>query len=152
MPKKLKTMKNILLFCLMIFTLKVNSQSFNEYEVPKINSFGLNLNELDLSNQKVNNDLKSILKKEQQRKSNKSTSIVLAALSVLTTTTGIIIVSKPKTVNEMDYLNEAGAYENLIGGFFIAAGVIEAGISIPLFFTSNKRKKERDKLIELYKE
>ncbi len=145
-------MKNILLIFLMIYSIKINSQNFNDFEVQKINSFDININRLDLSNQKINIDLKSILVKEQQRKSNKTTSIILASLSVITTTIGIITVSKPKTINEMDYLNEAGAYENLIGGFFIAAGVIEAGISIPLFFTSNKRKKERDKLIELYKE
>ena len=38
-----------------------------------------------------------------------------------------------------------------IGTMFVVAGAIELGISIPLFISSKKRKKERDKLIEYYK-
>jgi hypothetical protein len=33
---------------------------------------------------------------------------------------------------------------------FIAAGIVQLGVSA-LFVSSNKRKKDRDKLIELYK-
>ena len=44
-------------------------------------------------------------------------------------------------------MNEAGAYQAVMGGFITAIGVIEIGVSIPLFISSKKRFKERNKLI-----
>ena len=38
-----------------------------------------------------------------------------------------------------------------IGMMFVAGGIVSGGISVPLFISSSKRKKERNKLIELYK-
>tara|TARA_R110000868_G_scaffold16056_6_gene72605 strand:- start:94623 stop:94826 length:204 start_codon:yes stop_codon:yes gene_type:complete len=61
----------------------------------------------------------------------------------LTTAFGVMVISGSK--NDQEGVGES------IGSMFVAMGVIELGVSIPLFIASNKRKNERDRLIEIYK-
>ena len=39
-----------------------------------------------------------------------------------------------------------------IGEMFVAGGITSAGISVPLFISTSKRKKERNELIKKYNE
>jgi len=139
-------MKNILLIFLILISFKNYSQNFKEKELKKIESFGINLTEFDFNEKKVINDWNLILKKEKKRKKNKTIGIVLTSLSALTTAFGIYVISN--TRNE----GEGESFGDVIGGMAIAVGVIEGGISIPLYISSSKRRKERNKLIKLYNE
>jgi len=139
-------MKNILLIFLILISFKNYSQNFKEKELKKIESFGINLTEFDFNEKKVINDWNLILKKEKKRKKNKTIGIVLTSLSALTTAFGIYVISN--TQNE----GEGESFGDVIGGMAIAVGVIEGGISIPLYISSSKRRKERNKLIKLYNE
>jgi len=63
-------------------------------------------------------------------------------LGLLTTTGGILMLSKKKR-NPNNYTGMGEAYQDLIGGFFTAIGVIEVGVSIPLFVSSKKISKKK---------
>ncbi|WP_369049372.1 hypothetical protein [Tenacibaculum sp. UWU-22] len=119
------------------------SQTFKNYELKRLSSFEINFNSINLNNSTDYFNLKTILGKDKKRRTNKTVGIVLTSLSALTTTLGIMVISGSKNAQE-------GVGES-IGMMFVATGVIELGISIPLFISSNKRKKERNKLIEYYK-
>ena len=135
-------MKNILLIFLILISFKNYSQNFKEKELKKIESFGINLTEFDHNEKRVINDWNLILEKEKRRKNNKTVGIILTSLSVLSTTFGAKILSESK--------NDEEGVGQFIGSMFVAGGIINAGISVPLFISSSKRKKERNKLIELY--
>ncbi|MDT0644972.1 hypothetical protein RM553_19220 [Zunongwangia sp. F363] len=67
-------------------------------------------------------------------------------MSVLSIGTGIGIIANP-----IESTGEENAYRNLMGGFILASGAIEGGIGIPLLFVSKRKKRERDLLLEKYK-
>ena len=119
------------------------SQTFKDYEFKRLNSFEINLNSIDLNNSTDYLNLKTILEKDKKRRTNKTVGIILTSLSALTTTFGIMVISNSK--NDQEGVGQS------IGTMFVVAGAIELGISIPLFISSKKRKKERNKLIEYYK-
>ena len=81
--------------------------------------------------------------KDRKRKITKTTAIIFTSLSILSTTFGAKLITDNKN-------SEEGVGQS-IGTIFIAGGVASAGISIHLFNFTSKRKKERNKLIELYK-
>ena len=93
----------------------------------------------------MQNDLNKILILEKKRRKNKRTGIILTSLSVLTTAYGIIALSYDKSND-----GTGRAIQETIGGISLGLGVVSAGISIPIFKSSKKRKNERDKLIEKF--
>ncbi len=128
----------------LIFTSNIcSTQTFNQKENKRLDSFGINMNNIDLYNQSNYLNLETILLKDKKRRTNKTFGIVLTSLSALTTTFGAIVFA-----NSRD--DEEGVAQS-IGTMFVAIGAIELGISIPLFISSSKRKNERNKIIENYK-
>ena len=119
------------------------SQNLNDKELKKIESFGVILTNYNLNENRVNNDWNLILDKDRTRKKNKTAGIIISSLSILSTAFGAKLISVNKD-------SEEGVGQS-IGTIFIAGGVASAGISIHLFNFTSKRKKERNKLIELYK-
>jgi hypothetical protein len=105
--------------------------------------FEINTDSIALKNSLNYLNFKTILVNEQKRKTNKTLAIALTSLSALTMTYGAKIISSSR--NDKEGLGQT------IGTMFIAAGIVQLGVSVPLFVSSNKRKKDRDKLIELYK-
>jgi hypothetical protein len=132
----------ITLIVLLIFN-NCFSQTFKNYEIKRLKTFEINTESIELNNSVNYLDLKAILEKEQKRKTNKTLAIVLTSLSALTMTYGAKIITSSKDDQE--------GLGGSIGIMIMTAGVVELGVSIPLFISSNKRKKERDNLIELYK-
>ena len=129
---------------LSFFTVILQGQDLKPKQIQKIERFGIEYNRLE--NKNNGNDFLEILKKERQRKTNKTIGYVFSSLGLLTTTGGILILSNIKS-NPNNDMDESGAYQALIGGFITAIGVIEIGVSIPLFISSKKRNKERNQLI-----
>lgn len=129
---------------LSFFTVILQGQELKPKQIQKIERFGIEYNRLE--NKNNGNDFLEILKKERQRKTNKTIGYVFSSLGLLTTTGGILILSNIKS-NPNNDMDESGAYQALIGGFITAIGVIEIGVSIPLFISSKKRNKERNQLI-----
>lgn len=137
-------MKNTLITLTILLTCTVCfSQNLKNCEIKRLNSFEINLNSIDLNNSTDYLNLKTILEKDKKRRTNKAVGIVLTSLSALTTTFGIMVIS--------GYKNDQEGVGQSIGTMFVVAGAIELGVSIPLFISSKKKKKERNKLIEYYK-
>lgn len=132
----------IILTALLLFT-NCFSQEFKNYELKRLKSFGLNTKPNELSNSINYLNLDTILEKDKERRTKKTLGIVFTSLSALTTAFGVMVISGSK--NDQEGVGES------IGSMFVAMGVIELGVSIPLFISSNKRKNERDRLIEIYK-
>lgn len=137
-------MKKIILITLLFVSFKNYSQILNEKDLNKIESFGIILTNYNLNEKQVINDWNLIINKDRKRKITKTTAIIFTSLSILSTTFGAKIISNNKD-------SEEGLGQS-IGTMFVVGGITSAGISIPLFISSSKRKNERDKLIELYKE
>lgn len=137
----MKTLTNLLV--IFIFSKGV-SQNFKPYEIKKLNSFGLEYKSSSQLNESYILDFNSILIKDRKIRTNRTVGIVLTSLGALSLSSGILILAN-KSKN-----GEGRAIQETVGGMFIGAGVINFGISIPLFNASRKRIKERDKLIEKY--
>ncbi len=136
-------MKYILLILLILVSFENYSQILKEKELNKIATFGIELTNYNLNEKRVINDWNLIIDKDRKRKITKTTAIIFTSLSILSTTFGAKLISDNKN-------SEEGVGQS-IGTIFIAGGVASAGISIHLFNFTSKRKKERNKLIELYK-
>ena len=135
--------KTLITLTILLLSTICFSQTFKKYELKRLNSFEINLNSIDLNDSTDYLNLKAILEKDKKRRTNKTAGIILTSLSALTTTFGIMVISRSK--NDQEGVGQS------IGTMFVVAGAIELGVSIPLFISSKKRKKERDKLIEYYK-
>jgi hypothetical protein len=132
----------IILTALLLFT-NCFSQEFKNYELKRLESFGLNAKPNEPSNLINYLNFDAILEKDKERRTKKTLGIVFTSLSALTTAFGVMVISGSK--NDQEGVGES------IGSMFVGIGVIELGVSIPLFLSSNKRKNERDRLIEIYK-
>lgn len=131
---------NLFLLLLILLSLNVNSQEFKDSEITKIENFGIEFKNLNKADSNIQKDLNSILVLDKKRKRRKTAVIILGSLSAVTTTIGIIQVAKNGDDPNDSGRNEAGVYENLIGSLLTAVGTIEAGIAIPLFISSKKKK------------
>lgn len=134
--------KMLPIFLFLIFHI-CSAQTFKQKDIKRLNSFEININNIDLNDQRNYLNLETILEKERKRRTNKAFGIVLTSISALTATFGTLVF-----VNSKD--DEEGVGQS-IGTMFIAIGAIELGISIPLFVSASKRKKERNELILNYK-
>jgi len=76
----------------------------------------------------------------------------LATLSVLSITGGILILTQDDNQDTNRDYDKASAYREFIGGFLFATGVLEGGISIPIFVSSKKKRRSRNKKIKIYNE
>ena len=62
-------------------------------------------------------------------------------------TGGILILSQDGDCNDTHICENTGQVN--VGGSLTALGTFEIGISFPLFFSSFKKKKKRDKMIKV---
>lgn len=104
-------------------------------------SFGIDYEQIIGDNASYSDELRLILEKDRMYNKNKTVGFALGGLGILTAAGGILIISER---------DGNGLSRAIVGGGIIALGAIEMGVSIPLFSSSNKRKKERDKLISRF--
>ena len=137
-------MKNILLIFLILIAFKNYSQILTKKKITKIENFGIKVTNYNLNEQQVITDWNLIIDKDRKRKKTKVVAIIFSTLSILSTTMGVRIISENKNAEE--------GIGQSIGMMFVAGGIASAGISVPLFISSSKRKKERNELIKIYNE
>lgn len=132
-------MKNTVLIIFLFFSFFNGiSQEFSEKEIVKLNKLNITTNNLDLSDVAVKDNLNKILKLDRKRKTNKTVGIILTSASVTSFILGGALLKKDNGLTD------------ILGGVMIAGGAVSGGISIPFWTASKKRKKERDKLIEIF--
>ena len=137
-------MKNILLIFLILIAFKNYLQILTKKKITKIENFGIKVTNYNLNEQQVITDWNLIIDKDRKRKKTKVVAIIFSTLSILSTTMGVRIISENKNAEE--------GIGQSIGMMFVAGGIASAGISVPLFISSSKRKKERNELIKIYNE
>jgi len=131
-------MKPIILSLFLVTVVAVNSQEISNIDLQKLEDLQLSTQKLDLSDLTVQKDLNQILFLDKKRKTNKTLSLVFSSAAAISVVTGSILLSKENTTSDV------------VGGIFMSGVLIYGGISIPFWVASKKRKKERDKLLELY--
>jgi len=142
MTPELKT-KAITLMIFLFSFFYGNSQSLSDKNIFKLNELNIKTENLNLNDLNIQNDLNKILILDKKRKRNKRTGIILTSLSILATAYGIVALTYDKADD-----GTGRAIQETIGGISLGLGVVNAGISIPIFKSSKKKKIERDKLIE----
>ena len=129
---------NLILLLLFFLVNTMYSQNLNEKEIYKLKKLNINTEKVDLTDLNLQLNLKNILILDRKRKTNKTVAIVYTSISAASLLLGGVLVSKNNGLAD------------LFGGIMITSGVVYGGISIPFWIASNKRKKERDKLINLF--
>ncbi len=129
---------NLILLLLFFLVNTMYSQNLNEKEIYKLKKLNINTEKVDLTDLNLQLNLKNILNLDRKRKTNKTVAIVYTSISAASLLLGGVLVSKNNGLAD------------LFGGIMITSGVVYGGISIPFWIASNKRKKERDKLINLF--
>lgn len=137
----MKTLACLLAIC--IFS-NCFSQDFKKHEIKRLHSFGIQLEPYKQMNEHYAFDLSTILKKERKRRTNKTVGIILTTIGTLSTSFGVLILSN-RSEN-----GEGRAIQETVGGMFVGAGIVSGGVSIPLFISAKKKRKERDRLIKKY--
>lgn len=136
----------------LLISISIYGQHFTNRQTQKIEYFDIKINELNLENQQIIDDLNYILQTDKKSKRKKVVGKVLATLSVLSITGGILILTQDDNQDTNRNYDEASAYREFIGGFLFATGVLESGISIPVFVSSKKKRRSRNKKIKIYNE
>ncbi|MFY0629601.1 MAG: hypothetical protein JXR05_04415 [Flavobacteriaceae bacterium] len=139
-------MRKIVCFLIFLLSYSVNAQTLSEKKIDKLNGLSINTDRLNLNDITIQKSLNEILKLDRKRKTNKTLGIVFTSISAIGIITGLLMVSSGNT------LEGGHDFATPIGGIMIAGGVAYGGISIPFWISSNKRKKERDKLMKLFDE
>ena len=114
------------------------SQNLNEKEIYKLKKLNINTEKVDLTDLNLQLNLKNILNLDRKRKTNKTVAIVYTSISAGSLLLGGVLLSK------------YNGLADIFGGVMITGGVVSGGISIPFWVASNKRKKERDRFIDLF--
>lgn len=141
----MKKRKFTLLVVIGLISLQISAQELKQRELNKISKLGINTGDLNIYDEQLTQDFRDILRANRKRKSNKTVGIILTSLSAISLGLATAVLATP-----VESEGHESAYRGLIGTFFIATGVIEGGIGIPLIFVSKKRKRERDLLIQKY--
>ena len=134
-------LKAFLLFSL--FSMHVlHSQNLTDKDLYKLKGLNINTKKTDLNDYNVRLNLNKILDLDYRRKTNKTFAITFSTLSAASLLLGGALISQKKK----------GILGDIFGGLFITLGVIKAGVSIPFWVSFGKRKKERDRLINSFKD
>ena len=99
------------------------------------------MEKISTPNNTYTGQLEQIIEKERKRRRKKTTGIILSSVGAITSAYGLIILSQ-----ESD--RKSKAIKETAGGILLGAGIMAGGISIPIFTSAKKKRKERDLLIK----
>lgn len=136
--------KFIIIILVFFMQTSLLGQELTGTDKEKLKGFGIDYEQLlnDRPSSSYGNELRKMLEKDHKQKNNKTVGIVLGGLGLLTTVGGVLIRTGGDGQN--------GLSRTIMGSGIAVLGVIEMGVSISLFSSSKKRKRERDKIIEKY--
>lgn len=132
--------KPILCVVFTIFLSISYGQALEKRQIEKIQGFGIDYQSNIQKDPNIDMDFLSILETDRKRKKNKTFGIILSGVGLLTTAYGTTAFTS----------EQVNPYSVIVGGVITGIGLVEMGVSIPLFQSSKKRKKERDKIIGTY--
>ncbi len=132
--------KFILCLVLISFSTFSLGQSLEPKQIEKIHDFGISYQSSLQKDLQIDTDLLNIIALDRKRKKNKTFGIILSGVGLLTTAFGTTAFTS----------EQVNPYSIIVGGVIAGVGLVEMGVSTPLFKSSKKRKRERDKLIEKY--
>jgi len=133
----------ILLIFLTGGILSITAQELNNQKIEKIRSLEIDVQKLNLLDVGIQKEMHQILHFERKRKGNKTMAIVFTSISALSLILGASISASNSKSNSF--------VGDVFGDLAIGAGFVYGGLSVPFWVLSNKRKKQRDQLIENYK-
>ena len=133
-------MKKIALILLLFSFFNGQSQTLSEKKILKLNKLNLEVENLNLNDINIQKNLNEILKLNRKTKINRTLAIYYRISALTGIIYGGLITYGPQH-----------PIRELIGGLYIASGVLCAGVSIPLWKASKKRKKERNELIKTFR-
>lgn len=113
------------------------SQKYPEERLELLKELKVEIENINLKDDKIQLKLNEILSLDNKRKTNQTLAIITTTASILSFVAGGTLLA-----NE-----EKNFFTDLYGGFFITGGVIYGSISVPFWIYNNKRRKERDELI-----
>ncbi|MDT0650211.1 hypothetical protein [Autumnicola edwardsiae] len=140
-------MKIILSALIILISFQISGQELNKRQLSKISKFGIDTSNFNNDEHQINEDFRNILKAERRRKSNKVVGIVLTSLAAISIGLGVATFATP-----VESEGHESAFRGIIGSFLVGTGAIEGGIGIPLLFVSRRKKRQRNLLIEKYKD
>ncbi|MFN3138525.1 MAG: hypothetical protein ACE37L_12615 [Allomuricauda sp.] len=142
-------MKNKIVFTATVLFLGLahsGAQDFSPKQQQRLEEWGLNHTYLLAQSEANERQLLDILDENRKRKNNLVMGAGFAGLGLLFLTTGSIIFNQDSDCNDTRVCENTG--QVIVGGGLMALGTFEVGVSLPLFLSSIKRKKKRDKMVQ----
>ncbi|MER3375593.1 MAG: hypothetical protein RIM83_13225 [Allomuricauda sp.] len=123
----------------------INAQDYSPKQQQRMDYLGLDYNYLIEQSEANEKQLREILDMDRKRKNNLIMGASFAGLGLLFLTTGASILGQDSDCNDTQLCENPG--QVIVGGGLMMLGTIEVGVSLPLFISSLKRKKLRNKMI-----
>lgn len=138
-------MKNIIFLTLgIVCSIQLKAQDFSPKQQQRLDYLGLDYNYLIQQSEANEQELQKILDMDRKRKNNLIMGTGFAGLGLLMFTGGNLIFNRT-TCTDDELCEDLGAI--VVGGGLMILGTFEVGVSLPLFISSIKRKKKRNKII-----
>ena len=129
---------------LLVNIAQITAQNFSPKQEQKLDRWGLNYTYLLEQSDANERLLRKILVKDVQRKNNLLLGAGFTGLGLLTFGVGNLIVNGG-SCGEDEFCENMG--RAVIGIPIIVLGILEVGVSVPLFATSFLKKRKRNKMI-----
>tara|TARA_R110002167_G_scaffold23281_13_gene82750 strand:- start:658 stop:1158 length:501 start_codon:yes stop_codon:yes gene_type:complete len=143
----MKTKTRVLLLFLAISTLSTYGQEFRERHIQKLESLGIPYNPEYSTNAQATKDLHQVLYFDFKRKAKITTGSVLLTVGLGGLIGGILLINDESNNGKAHAPREV---EVITGIGCLALGATGVGISIPMFISAKKHKKNRDELKKTY--
>lgn len=125
-------------------SIQLTAQNFSSKQQQRLDCWGLNRTYLLEQSEANEKQLQEILNVDRKRKNNLVMGTGFAGLGLLMFTGGNLIFNRT-TCTDDELCEDLGAI--VVGGGLMILGTFEVGVSLPLFISSIKRKKKRNKMI-----
>jgi|GEM_PF-2060003 len=143
-------MENRIVSTIIVFFLglaQLSAQELTPKQRQRLDDLGLEHTDLIQHSKTNEQHIHDILEIDRKRKKNLIMGSSFSGLGLLMLTGGILIMSQDGGCDDTHICENTG--QVIVGGSLIALGTLEIGISLPLFFSSFKKKKKRDKMIKV---
>ncbi|MER3319690.1 MAG: hypothetical protein RIB79_15465 [Allomuricauda sp.] len=122
------------------------TQDFSPKQQQQLDYLGLDYHYLIQQSEANEQRLLDILDENRKRKNNLVMGAGFAGLGLLFLTTGGVILGQDADCKDTGMCENTG--QVIVGGGLMVLGTFEIGVSLPLFLSSIKRKKKRNKMIQ----